>query len=247
MTCSGSGYSTELCTIIQRNDTLSHPNIAEATHELCHHSLYDCPEKSFWFLVTTDTDIQHANRLLSTLNSSEAHSAVYITTIVISCAFSYLVNLGWTRCTFPIHIHIRDCSFPSFHTKHLLDIQCSTIGIMQYPTSWSASLSSIQMVCIKLFEAEYCACALQICVTVSYSGYSVASEKYQRIRYHQSKIERSCSTSVTGNLNPILAFIANSQTILFLVLHEWDTLQIRRQYHNVRVRSYIMIMLCMLQ
>lgn len=117
---------------------------------------------------------KHASSHRDILHAPGAPRELYHSTGAICCTCLASVHSESMRRPFPIHI--RSGGFPllCFNSDHHLLIHGYTMWIMRCAASCLDSLSSVQIVCIKLFPAEYNASARCFLVTVSSSGSSGA-------------------------------------------------------------------------
>ena len=136
--------------------------------------LMHCPETSLQSLVSPNTNENHARRHLWTLHAPEAPREVYFSTRVFSCACSSSVHLRSIRCALSFGIRMSGFPLASFDSDDCLIIHGSAIWIIQCAASCWASLSLVQIACIKLFTAEYNASAPCFSYTVSSSEASGA-------------------------------------------------------------------------
>jgi len=181
---------------------------------------------SFCSLVSPNTNEKHTRRYLWTLHTPELPREVYLSTRIFSLACSSSFNLRSTRCAFPFAIQTSGFPLLSFNSDHLLIIQGLAIWIIRCAASCWASSSLVRMACIKLLTAEYSALAPCISITVSSSWSSRAPETSHIVRKHQSYSEWNRGVAETWSLNPMLAFVAICQPILFLVLYRWNSSKI---------------------
>jgi len=173
---SSSGYSAGLLTSIGTNVSLSHREIGELCQVSSALSSYYCLETLLLSFVSPNTNKKHASCHRWTLHGPEEPRELYLSTRAFSFDCWSSVHSRSTRCAFSFGIRTSGFPLGSFDSDHLLIVQGFAIIIIQCAACCWASLTSVRIACIKLFNAEYNAPALCCSITVSSSGSSDAPE-----------------------------------------------------------------------
>jgi len=176
---------------------------------------------------------KHASSHRDILHAPGAPRELYHSTGAICCTCLASVHSESMRRPFPIHI--RSGGFPllCFNSDHHLLIHGYTMWIMRCAASCLDSLSSVQIVCIKLFPAEYNASARCFLVTVSSSGSSGALKQSHIVWKHQSWSEWKWDIAAASRLNAILAVITICQPWQSRVSFRWDSTIIPKSLSTV--------------